>query len=98
MASHYLAKIIIATLFTTTICNASIHTYHVNGTVKQVNLTNNTVVLIQDSVIELGWPKRIMSYHVNSANILKNINSGENVSAVFTAESAYNPVIHSITH
>jgi Uncharacterized conserved protein len=98
MASSILAKTTLVTLFTTTICNASIHTYHVNGIVKQVDMTNNTVVLTQDAVIELGWPKRIMSYHVNSANMLQNIVLGEKISATFTAESTYNPVIRSIAY
>lgn len=76
---------------------STITTYRVTGTVQQVDTVNNRIILAQDSVTELGWPVRIMSYQVNSNGVLKNITVGQQVRATFTAESKYNPILRSVT-
>lgn len=75
---------------------STITTYRVTGTVQQVDTANNRIILAQDSVTELGWPVRTMSYKVNSNEVLKDITVGQQVRATFTAESKYNPILRSV--
>lgn len=76
--------------------SSGITTYRVTGTVQQVDTVNNRVTLAQNSVTELGWPVRTMSYQVNSNGVLQDITIGQKISATFTAESRYNPVLRTI--
>ncbi len=75
---------------------ATVTTYRVTGTVQQVDTANNQVILAQDSVTELGWPVRVMSYKVNGNTALKDLAAGQKVRATFTAESNYQPVLRSV--
>lgn len=94
------SRIAIATAFsllTATAVQADVDVYHVHGTVTQLDVANHKVTLAQDSVTELGWPVRTMTYKVDGDNILNGIAVGQTVDATFTSDSPYQALIHFIT-
>nr|WP_321242649.1 copper-binding protein [uncultured Tolumonas sp.] len=84
-------------LFAATAVQADVNIYHVHGTVTQLDAANHKVTLSQDSVTELGWPVRTMTYSVDGDNVLSGISVGQSVDATFTSDSPFQALIHFIT-
>lgn len=92
-----IAVVAVFSLFATAASQAAIEAYNVHGTVQQVDTANRKITLSQDSVTELGWPVRTMTYKVNSDKVLMGVKPGDSIDATFTADSPYQPAIHFIS-
>lgn len=84
-------------LVTSTAAISSIQTYRAHGVVKSIDTTNQKITLSQDSVTELGWPIRDMTYTADGKNILNGIKVGQTVDATITANSPYQASVHFLT-
>jgi len=76
--------------------NADISTYHGHGVVQSIDNSKHTITVKQDSVEDLGWPTRVMTYHLDGDKIAEGVKSGENIDFTFTADSAFNASVHYI--
>lgn len=97
---HSFSRIAVATMLSIgaiSLAQAHVETYHAHGTVQQIDVAQNKVTLAQNSVSELGWPQRTMTYKVDGNDILKGISKGQTVDATFTADSPYQATVHFVT-
>lgn len=96
MKTNLLAAVALSSAFIISAANASVETYKSEGVVQSVNMQAHTITIQQDSVTELGWPARTVSYSIDGSNIAQGVKAGDKVDFNFTAESLYNPSIHYI--
>jgi len=76
--------------------NADVTTYHGHGVVQSIDNSKHTMTVKQDSVDDLGWPTRVMTYHLDGSDIATGVKSGENIDFTFTADSPFNASVHYI--
>lgn len=76
---------------------ASVDTYRAHGTVENIDSANQKITVAQNSVTELGWPARTMTYQINGQKILNNVKVGQTVDVTFTASNPYQASAHFVT-
>lgn len=68
---------------------AAVDTYRAHGTVEKIDTANQKITVAQNSVTELGWPARTMTYQVDGQRILNDVKVGQTVDVTFTANNPY---------
>ncbi len=76
---------------------ASVDTYRAHGTVENIDPANQQITVAQNSVTELGWPARTMTYQIHGQKILNDVKVGQTVDVTFTANNPYQASAHFVT-